>query len=312
MNTLVKTLQTKEIPAHELQPHMLLRKIGLMTGDDMEAGIEFFANESKALGHYNSICVTKNYKIISQPEVWQAAIKVDSSMLLTVDVLDIEDDDLIRFINAKSIFIHRDYKASWALIRELRKYLEENPKGQVWFKELQAGDIIETLHHRTRRSNSLIKQYQAIGKYADANPTLNVWEDIGKGKKWESLRAAAEEIRDLKETPQKPGKFPLNDAEREQQEEKEKQRQQKMRVQNIRAEKLKGDENINVTLVWKKEGKTFKGIASNPFELATDRNPSARNYYVTADNGSKTLIKITVDVPEVFKRVTNNPINLKP
>jgi len=281
---IMSIIKSKTVKAKDLKIDPLLKKLGMETD---EQALAFYADESNYFGHYDTLCVTTGNTVISHPEVWLAAMKNNPEMLLTVDEIDIDDDDLIRFVSGKSIFIRKNYQARYVMISELRNYIENNPKGHEWNQKLAVGDINETIGHIMNYKESSIKQMQAVGEYVDANPTEISWEDIGHLEYQIGLKTVY--TRALAAKPKS--------------EEKIKAQAEKIARQQQQSMKLKGNEALNFQLNWIQEGKVVRGRAIN----VKSSNPSKKIYKYKLEN--ETLITVVVDIPKTFARVANNPID---
>ena len=174
MKNLVNKIDSKILLAQDLKIHPLIPRLGLGK-EDMGKALQSFIKQSATLGYHDRVCVDNSMKVISNPEVVLAAQANNEKEYIEVDVLDIHEDDLIQFINAKNVFRKRSMISKWKYLRELRNYLKTNERGIAWNERLNYGDINQTIAELTDYGTSHIKRLRVVGKYADEHPTENVW-----------------------------------------------------------------------------------------------------------------------------------------
>lgn len=178
----IKTVKIKNEEFETIKVHPLLNKLKMTVSSDLKDTFAFYAEESKYFNHYERPVLTANNKVINNLAAWYSA-STNGVAEIEVDIIEgLEEDDVLRFINAKSLFFKRNYPARYALISELRNHFETNPKGIEWVNSME-GDIIQKVSKITGYGESSTKMLAVIGK--DDNDYFN---QIKEGKL--SLREA--------------------------------------------------------------------------------------------------------------------------
>lgn len=183
----IKTIKLSRENIETAKAHPLLIKLKMTLNNDLQEAFNFHASEAQHFNHYERPIMTKDGLVIGNLASLYSACTNQVEELLVDIVEELDEDELIRFINAKSIFFRRNYSARFSLLVEMRDYLENNPKGIRWAGTLE-GDILEKLSNITGYSKSSIKMLQVIGKQG-----LNNFDKINEGEI--SLRHAYDTIK---------------------------------------------------------------------------------------------------------------------
>lgn len=183
MNTIIKKLSKEEYS--KLKPHSLLQYFGMKMDRETDGAFRYYAKEADHFNHYDKPIVTIDGFVIGNFMAFQAAINNDLPELEVEVILDLEEDDVLRFVNAKSLFFKKSYVARFRLFKLLKEYLETNPKGILWAKTL-TGDINVKVGTITGYHKETVKLVNRIG-----NKNESLFEKIDDGEL--ALTAAAKQ-----------------------------------------------------------------------------------------------------------------------
>lgn len=285
----------------DLELHPFLKRMGL-DEDNVSDFLEIYNDSYSLFQHHDTIVVNQDRKVISNPLVYFSLMKVDAEKLVEVDVVDIDEGDLIRFINTKSVYLRRNYKAKYQLFKELKRYLKYTEKGMQWLAQLKTKDKNIAIAKITGYSESMIKQYLKVGSYGEDTNT-DVFSEIGFGETQISMKEAESRVMEYK-TGNIVG-LPLNNHEREMAAKRQQRQQQKADKQMKAVEELNGNENLKFLFEWREENKMINGnafcLGLVPNEDTARISNAALTYQYKNDSGA-VIAEIKVDIDKAFKK----------